>query len=226
MPTSATISESSRPKESSPTEITQASDSDETENDNDGTSLWIVIVAVVVILFLVLGFVGLLWYRSRRQRGGVAHPDKVENNGTDVRGNQLVNPHGDVNDEIVYSDDPKYYSIEDGEAKIPTYALPDQEMFNNSDSYETVDKKAKTKSKETLENDHLKNFQHTNKSFEQIDKNKGIVENANGKMVDEASMREDNEYSRKIFTEDKEAVVFCDRKPQYINYKITGHTSS
>ncbi|PIK35972.1 hypothetical protein BSL78_27197, partial [Apostichopus japonicus] len=145
-------------------------------NDNDGTSLWIVIVAVVVILLLVLGFVGLLWYRSRRQRGGVAHPDKVENNETDVRGNQLVNPHGDVNDEIVYSGDPKYYSIEDGEAKIPTYALPDQEMFNNPDSYETVDKKATTKSKETLENYHLKNSNIQINRFEQIDKNKGSCE--------------------------------------------------
>ncbi|PIK37795.1 hypothetical protein BSL78_25371 [Apostichopus japonicus] len=120
----------------------------------------------------------------------------------------------------------KYYSVEDGEVKIPTYALPDLEICNNHNSYETVDKKATTKSKETLDNDHLKHFQHTNKSFEQIDKNKGIVANANGKMVDEASMREDNESSRKIFTEEKEAVVFCDRGPQYINYKVTGHTSS
>ncbi|XP_071849335.1 uncharacterized protein [Apostichopus japonicus] len=206
-PKNATISESSGPKESSPTEIiglprtskiTQTSD--KTENDNGGTSLWIVIVVDVVILFLVLGFVGLLWYRSRRQGGGVAHPDKVENNGTDVRGNQLVNHHGDVNDEMVYNGDPKYYSIKDGEVKIPTYALPDQEMFNNPDSYETVDKKATTQSKEDLESDHLNHFQHTNKSFEQIDKNKEIVANANGNMIDEASMREDNEYSRKIFT--------------------------
>ncbi|XP_071837651.1 uncharacterized protein [Apostichopus japonicus] len=196
------------------------------ENKNGGTNLWIIIVAVVVILLLVLVFVGLLWYRSRRQKGRAAHPDKVDKNGTDVRGNQLVNHHGDVNDETVYNGDPKYYSIEDGEVKIPTYDLPDQEMFNNPDSYETVDKKATIKSKETLKNNHLKNIQQTNKSFEQIDKNKVTVENANGKMVDEASMREDNEYSRKIFTEEKEAVVFCDRRPQYINYKITGHTSS
>ncbi|PIK37339.1 putative insulin-like growth factor 1 receptor [Apostichopus japonicus] len=142
-----------------------------------GTSFWIITVAVVAILLLVLGSVGLLWYRSGRQKGGVARPDKPENNGTDVRGNQLVNHHGDVNNEMVFGD-PIYYSVEDGEVKIPTYALPDQEMFNNRDSYEP-----------------------------------------------EASMRDEHEYSKTIFTEKKEAVVFCDRGPQYINYKITGHTA-
>ncbi|XP_071837254.1 uncharacterized protein [Apostichopus japonicus] len=93
------------------------------ETNNGGTSLWIVIVAVAVILLLVLAFVGLLWYRSRRQKGGTAHPDKQDNNRTGVRGNQPANHHGDVNNEMVYNGDPKYYSIEDGEVKTPTYAF-------------------------------------------------------------------------------------------------------
>ncbi|XP_071847354.1 uncharacterized protein [Apostichopus japonicus] len=218
MPTSAP-----KPKESSPTEIIELLRSSKitqtSENNNRWTSLWIITVAVVVILLLIFGYVGLLWYCSRRQKRGVARPDKPENNGTDVRRNQLVNHHGDVNDEMVYNGDPKYYSIEDGEVKI--YALPYQEMFNNRDSHETVDRKAANKSKKTLKNNHLKNIQHTNKSFEQIDKAK-----RNGKMVNEASIKEENEYSKTIFTEKKEAVVFCDRGPRYINYKITGHTSS
>ncbi|PIK46382.1 hypothetical protein BSL78_16753 [Apostichopus japonicus] len=241
MPTSATVSESSGPKESSPTEITehrstskitQTSNSDQTvpatsekhsliglsstvnteelrtveqrreedENNNGWTSLWIITVAVVVILLLVLGSVGLLWYRSRRQKGGVARPDKPENNGTDVRGNQLVITIV-CKYEMVYNGDPKYYTIEDGEVK--TYALPYEEMFNNRDSHETVDKKAAVKSKKTLKTDHLQNSQHTNNSFEQIDKTKGVVENANDKMVDEAPMRDKNEYSKTIFTERK-----------------------
>ncbi|XP_071847355.1 uncharacterized protein [Apostichopus japonicus] len=165
MPTSATVSESSGPKESSPTEITelrstskmtQTSNSDQTvpatsekhsligltstmnteelrtveqrreedENSNDGTSLWIIIVAIVIILFLVLGFAGLLWCHSRRQKGEATHPDELENNGTNVSGNH----HGDVDDQMVYN---------------PVYETKDDDVTSAEHEYNIIDENIK-----------------------------------------------------------------------------------